>query len=238
MTVSPKDPVTQECQKAIVKYIQCNCVYGYVVSEHGKSGKLHLHCIMVFDQHKDRAKMQENITVRQLRPNGHPEAKNGRAVLVTVAYKHDWYDTYLKKETDFEVLYNKYDREEVTAFFPPESTQEFLQSTKRSTGLPADLFMHNHVQRWVEMHPDASSPIDAVTYLKTRMFKLKDMVVIHDPRRLTQIARSLYSYRFEITKPCDKEVQLMREFDGFNADDSIYSYAQHPAARPAAHERI
>lgn len=197
LTVSTRDPVSQECQQAIVNYCRSNTVYAYVVTENGQSGKLHLHAVMVFESHKDKKKLQENITVRYVKPNGHPEAKNGLAVKVQVCPGHKWYDEYLKKEQTHVVLYNNYDRESVTQYFPTEAVQEFLQTHTRSGG-PVDKHMAEHKRRWTEQCPTDSSYECAIQYLKQRMYVLEDMIIITDKRRLNQLAYSLYEYRNQI----------------------------------------
>lgn len=233
MTVSPKDPVTEDCQRALVRYIRSNCQYGYVVSEHGKSGKLHLHATLAYDTHIEKKKLQANTLTRILHKYGHPDAKGGIALKVTVQYNHDWYDAYLKKETDSTVLFDKYDRDAITELFPSKSTQEYLQSARHAAapGLPADPFVHNHVQRWIEMHPDASTALDAARYLYERMYVLQDMVCIQDKRRLAQLSQCLYEFRTKQTEPCIELKRLINSYDGFNCDFSV-TQSQHPAARP------
>lgn len=193
LTVSTKDPVTEQLQKAIVSYVREQCAYGYVVTEHGKSGKLHLHAVLVYDTHREKKKLQENINNRIVKKNGHPEAKNGLATLVQVCPGHRWYDEYLNKEEDVTVLYDNYNRELVTDYFPTEAVQEYLQTHTRASG-PADKHMAEHKRRWIERFDDPSYE-SAIQYLKHRMYVLEDMMIIQDKRRLCQLAYSLYEYR-------------------------------------------
>lgn len=198
LTVSTRDPVTVECQQAIVNYLRGNTVYSYCVTENGKSGKLHLHAIMVYENHKEKKKLQENITNRYVKPFGHSDAKNGLAVKVQVCPGHNWYDEYLKKEEGRVVLYDNYDRESVTQYFPTQAVQEYLQTHTRTSG-PVDKHMAEHKRRWTEMCPTDSSYECAIQYLKHRMYILEDMVIICDKRRLNQLAYTLYEYRNQIT---------------------------------------
>lgn len=222
LTVSTKDPVSKPCQKAIVNYIRSNCEYGYVVLETGRSGKLHLHAVMVYSNHKDRKKLQENLTMRQVRSNGHPEAKNGLAVKVQVCPGHRWYDEYLRKESDVEVIYNNYDRERVTEYFPTEAVQEFLQ-THTTSGV-ADKYMAEHERQWIEQYPDDSSYECAIKYLKTRMYVERDMMVIQDKRRLCQLAFALYEYRNHITDVNVEEAGHATRMTGnFSTDSREYT---------------
>jgi len=197
LTVSTRDPVTLECQEAIVKYVKEQCCFAFVVTEHGKNGKLHLHAFLCFDTHRERKKLQENINNRLVKKNGHPDAKNGLATKVTVAYKHDWYDTYLRKEEDAQVLYDNYNRELVTDYFPEQAVQEYLQAHSRASG-PVDQHMAEHKRRWTASYPDDSSYESAIQYLKRRMYVEEDMMIIQDKRRLTQLAYALYEYRNKI----------------------------------------
>lgn len=215
LTVSTLEPVSQECQDAIRGYIMSHCCYYYIVTETGKSGKLHLHAIMIFDSGKIGKKLQENITNRMVRPMGHPTAKNGRAVMVQVCPGHKWYDEYLKKEPGRRVLADKYDRDAVTEYFPTEAVQEFLQARSRAGG-PADKHMAEHKRRWIEHSIDGSYE-SAVKYLKHRMYVLEDMIIIQDKRRLTQLAFALYEYRNQITEVNSMEsahyTTMMSRFD-------------------------
>lgn len=197
LTVSPRDPVTQECQNAIVNYIKEQTAYGYVVTETGKSGKLHLHAVLVFDAHREKKKLQENITNRIVKKNGHPDAKNGIAVYVQVCPGHKWYDEYLRKEQGVNILYDKYERDAVTNYFPSDAIQEYLQ-VRSASGGPADKHMAEHKRRWIERFPDDSSYECAIQYIKHRMYVLEDMMIIQDKRRLNQLCYALYEYRNQV----------------------------------------
>lgn len=214
LTISPKEPVTTECQNAVVNYARINCVYAYVVVETGRSGKLHLHAVLIYDSHKERKKLQENITNRLVRKNGHPEAKNGLAVKVQVCPGHKWYDEYLRKESGVVVRYDNYDRDAVTAYFPTEAVQEFLQTHVRSSGA-VDKHMAEHKRRWIEFSADGSYE-SAIKYLKTRMYVLEDMVIIQDKRRLCQLAYALHEYRNQLVEPNAEELSHCSKMVGWN----------------------
>lgn len=205
LTISPKEPVTKECQEAIVRYVKKECAYSYVVVETGKSGKLHLHACMIFSTHREKKKLQENINNRIVRKTGHPSAKNGLATQVQVCPGHKWYDEYLRKEEGVIVLHDAYDREHVEPYFPEVALQEYLQNHTRSSG-PADKYMAEHKRQWIDRFPDDTSYESAIQYLKHRMYVLEDMIIIQDKRRLCQLAYSLYEYRNQITDACVEEI--------------------------------
>ena len=213
LTISPKDPVTHECQQAIVKFAREACAYSYIVTETGKSGKLHLHAVLVFDTHREKKKLQENINNRLVKKNGHSDAKNGIATYVQVCPGHRWYDEYLKKEDTVEILHDQYDRELVTDYFPTEAVQEFLQTHTRATG-PSDKHMAEHKRRWIDRFPSDSSYECAIEYLKHRMYELEDMMIIQDKRRLCQLAFTLYEYRNKIFKPNCEELNYAARMTG------------------------
>lgn len=197
LTVSTKDPVTEECQNAIVRSSRESCVYSYIVTETGKSGKLHLHALLIYETHRDKKKLQENITNRLVRKHGHPEAKNGLAVLVQVAPGPRWYHEYLRKESGVRVLYDNYDPEKALKYYPDKATQEFLQTHTRISG-PADQHIAEHERRWIE-HSEDPSYESAIHYLRHRMHVLRDMIVIQDSRRLCQLALALHHHRTKFT---------------------------------------
>jgi hypothetical protein len=200
LTISTRDPVTEQCQNAIVNYAREQTDYAYIVTETGKSGKLHLHAILIYDNHRDKRKLQSNITERIVKKNGHPDAKGGVAVYIQVCPGHKWYDEYLNKEPGRIVLYNHYDRDAVTPYFPTQEVQEYLQTHTRSSG-PVDKHMAEHKRQWIDRFPDDSSYECAIQYLKYRMYVLEDMMIIQDKRRLNQLAYSLYEYRNQILLP-------------------------------------
>lgn len=213
LTVSPKDPVTQAVQDAIVKYCRKQTMFAYVVTETGASGKLHLHAVLVYSTHMEKKKLQENINNRIVVKNGHAGAKNGIATKVQVCPGHRWYDEYLRKEEGVNVLYDNYDRERVTEYFPTQAVQEFLQTHTRSTG-PVDKHMAEHKRQWIERFPTDASYECAVQYLKHRMYVLEDMIIIQDKRRLCQMAFALYEYRNQITDLCVEEVNHAARMTG------------------------
>lgn len=214
LTISPREPVTEELQKSIVSYVKLQCQYSYVVTETGKSGKLHLHALLVFATHREKKKLQENINNRIVQKNGHPTAKNGLATLVTCQHDHKWYDEYLRKEESVHVLFDNYHRELVTPYFPEPEVQAYLQTHCR-TGGPVDKHMAEHKRRWIEFSADGSYE-SAIKYLKTRMYVLEDMVIIQDKRRLTQLAYALYEYRNQIVDMNAEENAHKGRMDGFD----------------------
>lgn len=197
LTVSPREDVTLECQNSIIKYVREQCLFGYVVTENGRSGKLHLHAVMVFDSHREKKKLQENINNRVVKRNGHPDAKNGIATYVQVCPGHKWYDEYLRKEGTCNVLYDRYNREEVTQYFPTEAVQEFLQTHTRSSSV-ADKYMDELERKWIDRFPDDSSYECAIEFIKYRMFVQRDMICIRDKRKRCELAWTLYEYRNQI----------------------------------------
>jgi len=113
-------------------------------------------------------------------------------VVVTVAYNHYWYDDYLKKEKDVEILNDEYDRDAISAMFPPPEVQQMLVESKGKR--VCDAYMHEHCLLWSETDLPVSVS-GALRYLRERMFKEKTMMVIQDERRVRQLALAIYRYR-------------------------------------------
>lgn len=211
LTISTRDDVKSEVIEQIVCLCKVQCKYGYVVTEHGKSGKLHLHAILVFEGHRDRAKLQENINARIVRKY-HSEARGGIATKVQVCPGHKWYDEYLRKEDGVRVYYDKYDRDSVTSYFPVQAVQEYLQTHTRSSGV-ADKYMAEHERQWI-LYSDDTSYFGAVKYLKHRMNVKRDMMVIQDNRRLCQLAYALYEFRNQVDEPNAEQLSHYTKMEG------------------------
>ena len=191
LTISTKDDVSEETTKLLLKYLSKNFDHVYGVAEHGNTGKRHLHFCMCSMRARQSSSLHDDIWKRHVRPY-HKDSIGHKAVLVTVMYNHEWYNEYLKKESDVEVLLDSYDPDVVTQYFPTQEEQEKLIQTKGKR--IADSYVHGLSVQYKDECPDCS-PGSALDYLRTRMFVQKDMAVILDERRLRQLALALYRYR-------------------------------------------
>ena len=62
-------------------------------------------------------------------------------------------------------------------------------------GLPLPTDWADHEDRWKMSSPDDATFASAVRYLKTRMFKTRDMEPISDIRKFNELAYTLTQYR-------------------------------------------
>lgn len=130
LTVSPKGDISQDCIKALCRGIEDSCKYYYVVTEHGKSGQLHLHAAMVLNRPQPKKHLRNNIAQRYVKPfhNASGDGTNlAIAVNMHVMYDHGWYEEYLRKEEDVEVCLENYVKDAVTSYFPTVEQQQQLQ---------------------------------------------------------------------------------------------------------------
>ena len=112
-----------------------------------------------------------------------------------------------------------------------------LETKKVPRRQPRKSNVFNHVQRWIEMHPDASTALDAARYLYQRMYVLQDMVCIQDKRRLAQLSQCLYEFRTKQTKPCVELKRLINSYKAKTMEHELYynvSAAQLAAMKQAA----
>lgn len=130
LTVSPKGDISQDCIKALCRGIEECCKYYYVVTEHGKSGQLHLHAALVLERPQPKKHLRNNIAQRYVKPYHCPTTDGtilSVAVNMHVMYDHGWYEEYLRKEEDVEVCLEHYVKDEVTTYFPTVEQQQQLQ---------------------------------------------------------------------------------------------------------------
>lgn len=132
LTVSTKSDIKTECVEKIRLYIRQKCDYYYAVLERGSSGKLHMHAIMLYRDHKEKKQLRNNIWTRYVSPFHSPERDGSIgsiAVKMQVAPGPAWYDEYLRKEDDVEVVASHWDVAAVSAYFPDADTQSLLQAS-------------------------------------------------------------------------------------------------------------
>ena len=128
LTVSPKGDIWPKCVSMIASYLNKNSDFHHCVIEKGAAGKRHLHAIFLCNSIKHKRKLQQNFWGRMVKPYCDPGTVGGIAVKVQVAPGADWYNEYLKKEADVEVVSTCWDADRVDAYFPDADTQELLQA--------------------------------------------------------------------------------------------------------------
>lgn len=197
-TFSPKEDVDETLIKILKKHAEKH-LYGYAVIERGQSGKKHLHMCLCGHVAKELKHWREPFA--KLMKKYHPSCYMKKALVLTTQYNHKWYDEYLLKEVDREVIYDNYNREAVGECFPSQEVQDRLQAIRAHSNI-GDKFYSGHEERWIEHSPDDTSYESACEYFQYRMYVERDMTVIADKRRLGQIAWALYEYRNHIVKPC------------------------------------
>lgn len=197
LTVSVPGDISDACVKCIVKHIRARTVHAYCVTESGESDRRHLHAVLVYKAPMVARKIRENVWERLVKPH-HSDAKGSIAVKVQVCPGHDWYDTYLKKETDCTVHLDTYNREQVTDYFPTLAVQEALIQ-KATTSKQAAPYLTLDTELWAKSDfPNTS--YGALSYLKHRMFVLRNMIPIADKRKLCDKAHMYYEYRNGVTE--------------------------------------
>jgi len=226
VTISPKGDVEKKCEESLLKWVEKNSDYGYVVAERGKNGQRHLHMCLAFEVARSKQRMQEDLWKFKVR-KFHPESIGKIAVVVTVSYDHRWYDEYLRKETGVEVLYDYYDRDKITELFPPREVQQLLTELKGKR--VCDTYMHEHCLLWQETDLPVSVA-GALRFLRERMFKEKTMNVIQDDRRVRQLALALYRYRSEDCGQSMEDDEWLNRCDPVRG--SLYVHGQQNAAPP------
>jgi len=134
-----------------------------------------------------------------------------------VQYNHDWYNEYLRKDSDTSILWDKYEIEEYNKYFPTLQQQEELvaasASKKSLTADAKDPRFAALEARWEEYSTEVTYE-SAVKFLKYTMNVERSIQVIVDPRRLCQTAWALYEYRGRIVEPCVDQINFGQRMSG------------------------
>lgn len=208
LTVSTKGDISDECVKAVVKHIRLTTAQAYVVTEHGESGKLHLHAVMLYKESRESKKIQDNVWQRMVKPY-HSDSIGRVAVKVQVCPGNKWYDEYLQKEQGVSVLLDTYDRETSDEYFPTEAVQEALMATHKHKGVACP-WLEQDIVTWTGS-PFENSPAGAGCYLKDRMYVKKNMQPLADKRKLMEKALMYWEYRNGINTLNEREAFLLKQ---------------------------
>jgi len=231
LTISTKGDISDECIKAVVKHIRLTTVHAYVVTEHGESGKLHLHAVMLYKDSRDSKKIQDNVWQRMVKPH-HPDSIGRVAVKVQVCPGNKWYDEYLQKEQDVSVLLDTYDREASIDFFPTEAVQEALMATHKHKGVACP-WLKQDIITWTASTFE-NTPEGALMYLNHRMYVLENMAPLACPRKLTEKALMYWKYRNQVVSPTERELWLLKQLqDGPSYDAPSIRAVPNSSAPPS-----
>lgn len=194
LTVSVKEDISDECVKAVVKWIKKNALHAFVVLEQ-ETSKRHLHAALFFKDPRSSKKLRENIWDRQVKPH-HPTSIGRVAVHLQASPGRKWLDEYLLKEDSRDLLLDTLpdEKDELTPFFPSAETQAALMAAKDKV---VDVFYATHevvYKEWLHENVWVSSTETAHEYFLMRMFERKDIRVCADSRRVHQMAVALHRY--------------------------------------------
>jgi len=211
LTVSTKGDISPECIKTLVKHFRSVTVHAYVVTEHGESGKLHLHGVLVYKEPRNPKKLHENLWDRQVKPH-HPDSIGRYAVKFQVCPGHDWYDTYLQKECDATVVLDTYDREAVTPYFPTAAVQQVLVELHQAKGKKScNEWWDKHSSAW-EGSAFENTPEGAACYFK-QCFLDGSVNRIKRQRDLVDAARGLWEHRNRIVTLSEREIWMLKQLE-------------------------
>lgn len=221
LTISTKGDVSDECVKSVTEHIKRTTVHSYVVLEHGENDRLHLHAVLVYKKPRLWGDIQSNVWNRYVRPY-HSDCIGAIAVKGGVCPGHRWYDEYLQKEKDVQVVYDNYDRDEVTQYFPSESVQAALQQAKQSKGVACP-WLETDVRAWSESDFD-NTPKGAHKWFYHRMYILKNMTPCEDNKKLIEKSWIYWRYRNGVTSLTERQEWLHKQHeDGPSYDAPVIS---------------
>lgn len=197
ITLSPKEDVTQDTIDQIVTYAKKKCLYAFVVVEYGTNGKKHLHACVVTQLPQQRRNIQDYWAAKMVKQ--YPGSIGRYACKVTNQYDHKWYDEYLRKGG--EIVFDKYDRDLVTNYFPSKEQQQQLIECKRGADSVRVHIAFELVDDWKEKDPSDSSYESAIRYLHHCMFIDRKPPIYIDDRKKQDMAWFMYRCRNDIMDP-------------------------------------
>lgn len=219
LTVSVKGDLSVESEEKIVSYLRKQTLMHHAVIEHGESNKRHLHACMIFKESRDKAKIQNNVWERFVKPF-HGDSIGKFAVKVQVCPGNDWYNTYLKKESGVQELSSTWDPTEAQTYFPTPEVQEALQCKARQLTVAAP-HVEKDVANWISSEFE-NTPEGALQFLHHCYYVSKTKIPNSDQRKTTQIAFMYYRYRNGITSLTERERWLLKQLeDGPSYDAPI-----------------
>lgn len=207
LTVSTREDISDECVKALCKWISKQCKYALVVCEN-ETGKRHLHAGLFFTDPRNKKKDQDNIWQRLVKPH-HPTSIGRIAVHIQACPGKKWVTEYLHKDKDAEQVLSIMPAhvDELDEYYPTQAEQEVLMSAKDKI---VDLFYSNHeitYKAWLaEKQYPYSSPQTAAEYFNHRMYVIRDMRCIEDPRRVHMKSVALHKYTVQDGKLTNLEI--------------------------------
>lgn len=219
LTVSVKGDLSVESQEELTKWIRKNTLMHYIVIETGESGRRHMHALMIFKDPRDPRKIKDNVWTRMVKP-WHEDSIARIAVKVQVCPGNKWYQEYLQKESTRELISNTWNEEDALEFYPEPAVQEALMAKSRCKEVACP-WLEQDVSTWTGSTFE-NTPEGALMYLNSRMYDLRNMVPISDPRKITQKALMYWKYRNRVISPTERELFYLKELqDGPSFDANI-----------------
>jgi hypothetical protein len=202
ITLSPKTDLTDDTIEEFKNYIKKKTQYAYIVTETGDNGKKHLHCCAVWSMDVHKRNIHDYWSKKMTQE--YPGSIGRYAVKVTVQYDHKWYDEYLRKGGD--VIYDEYDRDAVTKFFPSAEKQARLIELKGATPEMRVHILDQMLAEWLDKEPNDSSYESAIRFVKYRMYVENKTPYYVDNRKLCQACWFMYEKRNQIVQPNAEEI--------------------------------
>jgi len=231
LTISVKGDLSATAQDGVTGWIRKNTLMHYIVIETGETGRRHMHALLVYKEPRDPRKLKDNVWNRFVKAN-HPDSLARIAVKVQVCPGNQWYDEYLQKEGTREVLSDTWDKERALEFFPTPAVQETLMAKSKLKGVACP-WLTEDVAAWTSSTFE-NTPEGALMYLKHRMFVLRNLVPISDPRKRTEKALMYWEYRNQVISPSERELFLLKQLqDGPSYDAPTVRPDPSGSARPS-----
>ncbi len=141
-------------QEWFLKWLKEKTLYRYVVTELDKSGKRHLHACFVWMTPIAGNKIKDTVWTYGYMKYQKDESNRRFSIKVNVMYDDKWYQEYLSKDENREVLDNVWASPDVIGeFYPTEEVQKACQIIgQASQSRDSNLHMCEMFREWVDEH--------------------------------------------------------------------------------------
>lgn len=206
VTLSPKEDIEDRVVQAMLKWLKQHCIMSYAVIEHGRSGKKHLHALMITKEPREKKRLHDDFWRKVARY--HPTSIGSIAVKVQTAPGNDWYHDYLRKEEGVEIIKNDWDAERAERYFPTPEEQAFLMAAYKNKSVNA--YYEDLKTKWIAMYPEDDTYESAIRFIHRRMFD-GDMRAIVDDRKVCQLAMYLHRFRKNEVEPTEVHMDYYKK---------------------------
>lgn len=168
ITLSFKTDVTQEMIKWLLRWLDGNTIHRYVVTELDKSGKEHLHACVIWNTKIAGNTLKDRIWTYGYMKYQRDDSVRRVAIKINVLYDNKWYQEYLRKDPNRELLEDEWPKQsdQLEPYYPSKEEQKTCQAIgKAGVARNGNLHMCEAFSQWCDAEGVEYDPIAAGEWL-------------------------------------------------------------------------